>query len=333
MAVLGTGIVPSGAVGTELTYVTRRAFIPKLIDQLYKSRPLLALLLECAHMGSGGLSQVSVPVQGSPYVEFQWTGYPGNFNAPENLQGTSLAEYNYKMGLVPIPFYGIEGLIQADFNIIPLIEARMNDAENVIKESLSSALFTNTAAIDPNALVGLQSAIDDATNVDSYGNITRSTNVWWKSYYKARTPAADPTRGLVLNDVIAVTSKTGEMPTCGFMGFGTWAKLAEDFLGLERYPRNGGGGELAKSAFMAIEVAGVPIYADPDCTEGRLYLPNHNYLHLSIHEQAAFSFTGFESLVPNNQLGYVGVIIMVLELINTKCKAMGQIRGYNYETF
>jgi hypothetical protein len=33
-AVLGTGIIPSGATGTELTYITRRAFIPKMIVQI-----------------------------------------------------------------------------------------------------------------------------------------------------------------------------------------------------------------------------------------------------------------------------------------------------------
>lgn len=332
MALTGNGIVPSGTTGTELTYVTRRGFVPKLIDQLYKSRPLLSLLLENANMGTGGVSQVTIPVQGNPYVEFQWAGWPGNFDGPEQLNGTSLAEFNYKMGLVPIPFFGLEGLIQMDHSVIPLIEARMNDAEQVIKQSLSSALFTNTAAINAEALTGLPAAVDDATNVDSYGNITRSANDWWKAAYKVRTPSADPTRYLVLEDVINVTSRTGEMPTAGFMGFGTWAKLAQDFLGLERYPRNGDDYS-AKSAFMAIEVAGVPIYADPDCDEGRLYLLNNNYLGLSIHEQAAFSFTGFESLVPNNQLGYVGVIVMVMELINAKCKASGQIRGYNSTTF
>ena len=327
---LGTGIVPSGAVGTELTYVTRRGFIPKLIDQIYKARPALALFMEFSHMGSGGLSPVSVPVKGSPYVTHQWTPYPGNFTPPSQLQGASLAEFNYKMSLVPIPFVGIEGLIQMDHSIIPLIEARMDDAESVIKEALSSAIFTN--ATDADALLGFPAAIDDATNVDSYANITRSTNIWWKAVYKVRSPAVDPARSVVLEDVMNVTSRTGEMPTCGFMGPGTWIKLAQDFLGLERYPRTDAD-DIGRSAFMAIEVAGVPVYMDPDCTEGRLYLVNHNYIHFQIHNQAAFNFTGFESLVPNGQLGYVGVIVTALELINTKCKSNGQIRGYNFTTF
>ena len=39
MPVLGQGIIPSGSIANELTAVTRRAFIPKLVVQLYNSTP------------------------------------------------------------------------------------------------------------------------------------------------------------------------------------------------------------------------------------------------------------------------------------------------------
>jgi hypothetical protein len=71
----------------------------------------------------------------------------------------------------------------------------------------------------------------------------------------------------------------------------------------------------------------VPFYADPYCPEGTLYLVNTNYLSLYLHERAAFSFTGFESTLPNNQLGYVGAILSLLELVDVKCKAHGKFDG------
>jgi hypothetical protein len=44
---IGGGIVPAtgSTQYTELTYVTRRAFIPKLVVQLYNSTPLMAALI------------------------------------------------------------------------------------------------------------------------------------------------------------------------------------------------------------------------------------------------------------------------------------------------
>jgi hypothetical protein len=48
-----------------------------------------------------------------------------------------------------------------------------------------------------------------------------------------------------------------------------------------------------------------------------------------IHEQAEFAFTGFESTLPNWQIGYVGAVLTIAELVNTKPKAMTKVTGYN----
>ena len=45
MATLGTGIIPGGAQGTELSYITRRAYLPSAIVQIYQSSPLIAALM------------------------------------------------------------------------------------------------------------------------------------------------------------------------------------------------------------------------------------------------------------------------------------------------
>lgn len=125
-----------------------------------------------------------------------------------------------------------------------------------------------------------------------------------------------------------------EVPTFGVCGFGTWTLLAQDYVGQESYmitPGSGFDGDAngPQAAFRALMVAGVPIYPDPYCPEGTLYLLNTNYLSLYIHEQASFAFTGFESTLPNFQIGYVGAVLMIAELVNTKPKAMTKITGYN----
>jgi hypothetical protein len=76
-------------------------------------------------------------------------------------------------------------------------------------------------------------------------------------------------------------------------------------------------------------VAGVPIYPDPYCPEGIVYFVNTNYLNLSIPEQGSFVFTGFESTLPNWQIGYVGAVLMIAELISTKPKSMTRVSSYN----
>lgn len=331
MPVLGQGLVPSGALANELTNVTRRAFVPKLIVQLYNSTPFLAALIANAKMASGGVSSVSVPVQGQPFVTPQWTDYSGAFAQPAAQQGAFLSEFNLKLSVVPIPFLGTEGLVQMDHSIIPLIEARMNDATNAQCDLFATALYNNTANL--NAIIGLPGAIDDGTNMVTYGNLNRNTNTYWKSKVYA-AGSVNPTRQNVLQYIAGVVKSGAELPTFGLMGLGTWTLLAQDFVGQESYviTPDKAFDDMAdgpRSGFRALMVGGIPIFGDPYCPEGLLYLPNSNYLSLYLHEAAAFAFSGFESTLSNFQLGYVGVLLTLGELVSVKPKTMARVSGFN----
>src|SRR5690349_3283567 len=117
--VYGSGIIPSsGSVADELTAVTRRAFVPKLIVQIYQSTPAIQALMDNAQFASGGLDPVTIPVQGSSYVTGSWSGYSGTFNQPNIQPGTTNAQATLKLFVVPIPFLGMEGAVQMDHAVI-----------------------------------------------------------------------------------------------------------------------------------------------------------------------------------------------------------------------
>ena len=327
---IGGGILPaSGSTQfTELTYVTRRAFIPKLVVQLYNSTPLMAALIANSQSASGGVSSVTVPVQGSQFVNAQWSDYSGSFAQPSVQQGAYNAEFNLKLMIAPVPFLGMEGAVQQDAAVIPLIEARMNDATNVMMDAMATALYTNTS--NTQQFTGLPAAVSDS---GTYGNIDRATYTWWKSKTYA-AGSVNPTRQNILQYISGTVKNGAEVPSFGVCGFGTWTLLAQDYVGQEQYvltPGSGFDGDAngPQSGFRALMVAGVPIYPDPYCPEGTVYFLNSNYLSLYIHEQGSFVFTGFESTLPNWQIGYVGAVLMIAELVNTKPKSMTKVTGYN----
>lgn len=332
MPVLGTGIMPGGAIGTEAQYVTRRAFVPKLVVQIYNCSPLVGAMLANAQPATGGVSSVTVPVQGTSFVNAQWTDYTGTFNQPAVQQGAQNSEFNLKSLVVPIPFFGMEGAIQKDHAIIPLIEARMNDSTNVACDAIGTAIYGNTS--NNQQIIGLPGAVDDGTNLVTYGNISRTTSTFWKSkVYNAS--AASPTRALVMQYIAGTFKNAGELPSFGVMGVGTWQSLANDFLSVENYRVTPGTGfdmheSGAHAGFQALMVAGIPIYCDPYCPEGTLYLINSNYMALYIHENAAFSFTGFESTLPNFQIGYIGAVLSLFELVCVKPKAQTRVGNFTY---
>ena len=328
---IGGGILPAtgSAQFNELTYVTRRAFIPKLVVQLYNSTPLMAALIANSQSASGGVSSVTVPVQGAQFVNAQWSDYSGSFAQPSVQQGAYNAEFDLKLMISPVPFLGMEGAVQQDAAIIPLIEARMNDATNVMMDAMATALYNNTT--NTQQFIGLPAAV---ANSGTYGNIDRSTYTWWKSSQYA-AGSVNPTRQNILQYISGTVKNGAEMPSFGVCGFGTWTLLAQDFVGQEQYvitPGAGFDGETngPQAAFRALMVAGVPIYPDPYCPEGTVYFLNTNYLSLYIHEQGSFVFTGFESTLPNWPIGYVGAVLMIAELVNVKPKSMTKVTGYNY---
>jgi hypothetical protein len=213
-----------------------------------------------------------------------------------------------------------------------LLGARMNDAGNVYCDGVATALLNNVS--NTQQIIGLPAAVDDGTNSVAYGNQSRTTNPWLKAKRYAAGSVA-PTRALVAQYITGTFKYGGELPTFGIMGPATWQTLQNDYLPNESYvitPDKGFDDEPwgARSAFRALMVSGVPIYMDPYVPEGTLYLLNTGYLAFYIHERAAFAFTGFESTLSNFQIGYIGAVLSLLELVLAKPKVTTVVTGFTF---
>lgn len=333
MPTTNTGLVPGGAVGTELVAATRRAVIPALFVQIYKSTPLLNLLFGTAQKAKGGVSQITVPVQGSSFVSFAWSDYSGGFPQPAVVAGMQNAEFNLCVGVVPISFMGMEALIQSSEAIIPLMKARMADAKTVAVQSISSALYTNNSVLPNGSQIinGLPQAYDDGTNVASYGGISRSTNTFWKSTY-TNVGGAALTRSLQLAYLNKVTYLCGgESPDFVVMSPSDWTTLMQDFLTLERYNNNPqtrwGKDEPANSGFRGLMLGDTPYFMDPFCPKGTEYFINTKYFAAYVSADAPFAFSGFFSAIPNLQIANIGVVIIAMQTVCTKPISGMQLTG------
>jgi hypothetical protein len=334
MPIYNAGIVPAQVpYGAELVAVTRRGFLPYFFVQIYNSSPVLAAFLANAKPTSGGVSSITAPVQGLPMTTSQWTNYEGGFDIPTQQQGAFPAEFNLKALITPITYLGMEGALQLDHAVVPLLEARMNDAGNNGAAMLQTALYGNTS--NAQQLIGFPGAIDDGTNTSSYGNISRG-NSWWVSKQYAAGSIA-PTRKLVMHYLLGVQKYGGEVPTFGVCGPGTWSSLGDDFITNESFQVRPGEGfdtqaTKPRSGFRALDVGGTPIYVDVGCPEGLIYLVNSRYMALHVHDQANFSLSDFDSMLSNGVLGYIAVVLTLCELVNVKPVAQGFVTGLTYNT-
>ncbi len=339
MPLLGSGIIPSGPIGTELTAVTRRSYVPKIVVQIYQATPVLSAALANAQTATGGVSSVTVPVQGFPMTTTAPSDYAGNFNAPGTQTGVVEAAYNLKAIITPISFLGMEGLVQLNAAVVPLIEARMNDAGNGAADYLAGQIWNNGTPQSLN-IDGFPLMTD---NTQTYGNIANripgvGVNDFFAAFNRIQSAAGVPTRATVIADIVfAANFAGGEMPGMGVAGPGTWTALAQNFTGVESYHITPGSSFDqstlgARALFTALMVAGVPIYMDPKAPEGQFIYLNTRYLSFYIHQAAAFVFTGFASTLPNSQLGYIGCLVAVLEFICSKPKTIAKVTNYTPAT-
>ena len=323
--IYGQGLVPSsGAITSELNAVTRRAYVPKLVVNIYNAAPFLSLMMRNAQRARGGLSMISVPVQGNPFVQFGWTGYSGAFPTPPVVPGANVASWNLSVGTVPIPLYGMESLVQTTEAIIPLVKARMNDAKTVAVQQIASSIFgsASTNALAVNGLLDVYSNTDPGgSGSPYYGGISRSGSPYWASNNYAT--AITPSRVTMITRINQLQSFAGgEAPDFILMSLSDWTTLMTDYMSSEQFFTNPnmkyGSDDAVNAGFRAVMLGNTPILADPFLPKGTAFLINSRYLALYLSEDANFAFSGYYSMIPNMQMASVGVLIAAMALVCTK---------------
>lgn len=325
------GLVPGGLTGQQLSNITRRAVVPTLVSQIYQSHPLLSLLLMNAQRAKGGVSQITIPVQGASFTSFSWGSFAGDFPEPQDVAAINNAQFNLALGMVPIGFFGMEGVIQSSETIIPKLRAVTNDAAVVIKQALAQSIYANNYA-QPQALNGLLQAYDDGTNAPSYGGLARAGNLWWQGQYYPNTASQMASRAGMASQIMRVQQGAGgESPDFGVMSIPDWTSLMTDFMNAENFqttPRSKyGKDDPGNSGFRAIRVLDTPIFPDPFCPVGTCYLLNTRYLSAYISDALNFAFTGFESLIPVGQLASIGVLLTALNVVCSKPSSGARFTG------
>jgi len=284
-----------------------------------------------AKAARGGVSQVTIPVQGSSFVSFNWGSFAGDFPMPTDAAAIQDAQFNLKLGMVPIGFFGMEAILQSSEVVIPKLRAVMSDAAVVIKQAYAQSLYANNYA-NPQAWDSLAMAYDDGTNVPSYGGITRAGSSFWDGQLITNTGAQAATRvGMAQLLARVQAGAGGEAPDYAVMNPANWAQLMTDFMSLEMFttkPRSiYDKDDVVNAGFRAIRVLDTPIFPDPFCPLGTCFIINSRYTGMYMSEFAPMTFSGFESQIPIGQISDIGVLISCADLVCSKPSSGAQVTG------
>ncbi len=346
MPIPGTGVAPGpGALYNELNAVVRRAFVRRLFVQMYFASPSLFYLWGNSQRAAGGLNQVTIPMQGNSMVQGGFTGYGAGFPSPVVTPGIQNGQWNLAYWVVPIPLPFGETIIQATEREISLLKARMNDAYAVTRQRIAGLLFSLNSAnpLYPNSFMD---AFDNGTNSPTYGGINRNaagnsafkgqyinagTGSTWDIQFTTSTLGFNrPAMAAVLNYI--TDQAGGEAPTFVAMAPGDFAVLNTNFIGTENAFVTPGRAYTAdtpiRSSFPNLNVSGIPIFQDHFCPKGNWFACNTKYTSMYISEDAAMDFSGFYSLVPLNQIGQQGVLVLGYNLLSAKSSSGAWCYGF-----
>jgi hypothetical protein len=311
----------------NLTSITREKVLPKIVDQIGKDHPLLGRFFNSAKQWSGGTT-IQQP------VKYRHNSQGGSYSGLELLdtgqeKTRTRAKWEVKQVYQPIVLSNIDLAKNGGEKVADLMDTEMQEAHSSLEDKFCTQFFGDGTGNGSKDITGLIAAIDDSTNVDTYGDIVRSTYTWWKSNYTAAVGS------LMLSDLATMydSCKSGQdSPSILATTETVWSAYEALLQPQVRFQSEASGYNSGDGGMKALSFRGTPMIADEYCTSGYMYFINEKYLDLYFmkhpkHSTDGRGFTVTPLREPTNQDGQVGFILWYGNLINTQPRKSGVLRG------
>jgi hypothetical protein len=309
-------------IGTNtMNSISRRFLFDQVVDNVYLAIPAFFRLNAMNKKIVQGGFQVEVPLM---FSKFAAGGFYQGYDLLDITPSDTVknAAFDWKQAYVPVTVSGLD-LIRADSPeaVVNLLRLQFEQAQMQLADQIGFSLWTDAVTNQKN-IDGLKGAVDDGTVAPSYGGITRSSNVFWKSQIDSATTTMTLA---ALNTLFGNCQAGGRTPT---VIFGTQANYnrywALNTSG-QAFPVQPAGhdAQLAQSGFSNLVFNGVPFLVDSNVPANHVFMLNENYMYLLVHPRGDFDFNEFRE--PVNQDAMTALILWAGNLILTNCARQGKL--------
>lgn len=312
----------------NVTAITHSLIMPNLVDQIFNSNPLMMKLYQKGQKLSGG-TKIIQPLEYGTAPGGSYSGYDLFSQVPADI--ITAAEYNWKDNYVTISISGDdERKNSGEAAVINLLTAKVNNARRTLQDNMGYQLFSLGTAADTatygrgvKGITGLKSAIDDSTNVDSYGGISRIDNTFWKSGYSSWV--ATPVSEYAIQGIIGSRTNGNDAPDMVVTSQAIYDKIFSLLIERQRFQDD----TFAKAGFKSIVVSGyLPIVVDSHCGATDMYFINSKYIDLVTHQDANFKSFPFASAVDQPDVKSMSIIWQG-NLVSSNCRMQAHVHTVN----
>ena len=257
-----------------------------LTDNVFTARPLTYTLMEKGRirMLNGGTKVVEPLIYGLNDTVGSYSGYDSIALTPQ--EGISAAEFEWRQYAASISISGIEeAKNNGDAEIINLLEAKIMQAEESMREGFNTMFFGDGTGNSSKDWNGLDNLVD---NTGTVGNIDSSTYTWWKSYKEDTAGALTLAQMATAYNSVSVGNDHPDTLLTTQTLFEKYESLLQPQL---RYTDT----KTADAGFQNLLFKAAPVMYDTGCTAGTFFFLNSKYLTLVGHSDKWFSQTSFIS--------------------------------------
>ena len=207
----------------------------------------------------------------------------------------SAAQFDIKQAACPVTISGLEMLQNAGpEQMIDLISARLDVAEDTMKNLICGGLYSDGLAYGGKQIVGLNAAIPLTPNTGTYGGIDRATWTFWRS--KLTDVANTTTIQANMNTLWSSLVRGTDAPDLILMDNLTWAAYTASLQAQQRFMD----ATVGNLGFPSLKYMGTDVVLDGGiggfCPAGTAFFLNTKYLHYRPH-----TARNFVSLSPNKR--------------------------------
>lgn len=213
----------------NLSALTRDLYVPKMVDNIFKSNVLTYRMLKKSNPFSGG-KKVLQPIE---YAEQDSSGGSQTMGWYSNAETLAVGDkdvfadavYDWSQAFATIRITGKEELLNAgNERVIDLVEAKMKNSEKSIKKMFGTQLYSDnnglaspsTSGADQAGVLGLQHIVAKYGSGDSTGNDTKMGGIeragasgytfWNAGHAKTIKGAGASSADITFNELITSTS-------------------------------------------------------------------------------------------------------------------------------
>ena len=255
-----------------------------LTDNVFTARPLTYKLMENGRirMLNGGTKIVEPLIYGQNSTVGSYSGYETLSLTPQ--EGISAAEFEWKQYAASIAISGIEeAKNNGEQEIINLLEAKIMQAEESMRESFNQMLFADGTGNSSKDWNGLGNLVESGNTV---GGINSSTYSWWASEEENTATALTLAQMSSLYNGVSVGNDHPDLLLTTQTLFEKYEALLQPNL---RYTDT----KTADAGFQNLLFKAAPVMYDTGCTAGVFFFLNSKYLTLCGHSAKWFQQTEF----------------------------------------